>query len=67
MIERSPALHRPVGQAHRQRPVASVQFAGLGLEGLIGVGAALEHPSQDRVGAAAGGSDRVPALLAHEA
>ena len=60
VVERPLALHGAVGQAHRQRPVARVQSLRLGLQGLVGVGAALEHATQDRVGSAAPGSDRIP-------
>ena len=58
VIERALALNRAVGQAHRERPVAPVQLPGLRLEGLLGVGAVLEHPPQHRVGTAASGGDR---------
>ena len=55
MIEGRATLDRPVGQAHGQRAVAPIQPARLGVQGAVGVGAALEDPAHHRERAAAGG------------
>ena len=60
MIERSLTLHGAEGKSHGQRPVARVQPACLGVQGLVGIGAALEDPAQHRVRADARRGNRRP-------
>jgi len=55
VVERALALHSPVEQAHRQRPVARVELLRLALQRTVGVGAVLEDPAQHHVGAATRG------------
>jgi len=49
IVERALALHGSVEQAHRQRPIARVEPLRLALQCAVGVGAVLEHPSQDDI------------------
>ena len=57
VIERGLALDRAEGQAHRQRAVAWIEIARLGLQRVIGVGALLEDAAQHGERAAARGRD----------
>ena len=57
MVERELALHRAVGELHRQRPLARVEAARLAVQGAVGVGALLEDAPDDRVGDPPGGRD----------
>src|SRR5205085_12449966 len=52
MVERAPALHGSVRQAHGEAAVAWVERARLGLKRAVGVGAALEAAAHYGVGAA---------------